>query len=97
MTKISKDEVKKVAQLARIKLTDEEVEKYTGQFGSIFEYMDILNEVDTEGIEPTSQVTGLKDVMREDEVDRDFCNGDELLECSPLGVEDRQIKVRKIL
>ena len=97
MAKIKKDEVKKIAELARIKLTAEEIEKYTSQFESIFGYMEILNEVDTEGVESTSQVTGLQDVMRDDTVDRDFCSGDELLECSPLEVEDRQIKVRKVL
>lgn len=91
MAKITKE------QLARIKLTPEEAEKFESQLGSVLEYMEILNEVDTEGVEPTSQVTGLQDVMREDEVDRDFCNGDELLECSPLEVENRQIKVKKVL
>lgn len=96
MSKISKDQVKKVAKLARIKLTDEEVEMFTGQLGDIFEYIDTLDEVDTEGVEPTSQVTGLSDVMRDDEIDQSLCSGDELLECTPLEVEDRQIKVKKV-
>ncbi|MBU1018618.1 MAG: Asp-tRNA(Asn)/Glu-tRNA(Gln) amidotransferase subunit GatC [Patescibacteria group bacterium] len=88
MTKITK-----TLNLARINVSPQEERK----LDSVFEYMEVLNEVDTEGVEPTSQVTGLQDVMREDEIDESICSGDDLLACSPLEVENRQIKVRKVL
>jgi len=97
MPKITKEQVAKIAKLARLKLTDKELEMFTGQLGDILEYMEVLDEVDTEGVEPTSQVTGLTNVMREDEVESDFCTKDELLDCSPLPVERGQIKVKKVL
>ncbi|OGJ52449.1 hypothetical protein A2448_03530 [Candidatus Peregrinibacteria bacterium RIFOXYC2_FULL_41_22] len=96
MAKITKQQVSKVAHLARIKLTDEELEKFTSQIEGVLEYMDVLNEVDTAGVAPTSQVTGLSNVMREDAI-VDFDNKDELLKCTPLEVERRQVKVKKVL
>ncbi|OGJ48568.1 hypothetical protein A2344_04685 [Candidatus Peregrinibacteria bacterium RIFOXYB12_FULL_41_12] len=96
MAKITKQQVSKVAHLARIKLTDEELEKFTSQIEGVLEYMDVLNEVDTAGVAPTSQVTGLSNVMREDEI-VDFVAKDELLKCTPLEVERRQVKVKKVL
>ncbi len=97
MTKITKEQVEKVAKLARLKLTPEELDKFTDQLSSVFEYMEILNEVDTDDVEPTSQVTGLENVMREDKIDSDFCTKDELLSVTPLPVERGQIKVKKVL
>lgn len=96
MSKISKQQVEKVAKLARVKLNSSEIEKFTSQLDKVFEYMDILNEVDTKDVEPTAQVTGLKNVMREDEV-KNFDNKEDLLKKTPLEVEDGQIKVMKVL
>jgi aspartyl-tRNA(Asn)/glutamyl-tRNA(Gln) amidotransferase subunit C len=64
---ISKEEVKHVAKLARIKLTEEEGDKFSKELSAILDFIDQLNEVDTKGIEPLAQVTGLENVMREDE------------------------------
>ena len=64
---ISIEEVKKIAKLARIKLTEEEEKRYAETISVVLDYMDILNEVDTSGVEQTSQVTGLEDVARADE------------------------------
>lgn len=61
------EEVKKIAQLARIKLTPEEEKRHAATISVVLDYMKILNEVDTEGVEQTSQVTGLEDVTRPDE------------------------------
>tara|TARA_B100000315_G_C14477647_1_gene541380 strand:- start:481 stop:771 length:291 start_codon:yes stop_codon:yes gene_type:complete len=96
MTKISSDQVRHVAKLARLLLTDEEVEKFAKQLSNVFEYMEVLSEVDTDNVEPTSQVTGLQDVYREDEVES-FCDPKELLECSSLPIEKNQIKVKSVL
>ncbi len=61
-----KIDVAHVAKLANLPLTDEEKKKFEKQLSSILEYIEKLSEVDTKGIEPTSQVTGLENVMRED-------------------------------
>lgn len=66
---ITPDDVKKLAELARLNLTDEEVARYTTDLGSVIGYIDQLAEVDVAGVEPTSQVTGLQNVLREDVVD----------------------------
>ncbi len=59
-------EVKKIATLARLSLSEEETQSYAEQLTAIFGYVEMLNEVDTEGVEETCQVTGLQDVVRED-------------------------------
>lgn len=66
--KITRDQVEYVAKLARLELTEEEKETFTQQFDNILSYMDKLNQLDTEGIEPTSHVLPLYNVFREDEV-----------------------------
>lgn len=61
--------IQNVAQLARLSLTDAEVEKYREQLASVFAYMDILNEVDVTDVPATAQVTGLTNVLRGDRVE----------------------------
>lgn len=65
---LSLDEVKHVAKLANLPLTDTELVKFQDQLSRILEYINQLQEVDTSGVEETSQVTGLENVFREDEV-----------------------------
>lgn len=64
--KLSKEEVRHIAALARIGLTKEEEKAYAAQISAILEYVEILSEVDTEGVPITAQVTGLANVTRED-------------------------------
>jgi aspartyl-tRNA(Asn)/glutamyl-tRNA(Gln) amidotransferase subunit C len=64
---LSIEELRKIAQLARIKLAPDEENRYAETMSVVLDYMKILNEVDTAGIEQTSQVTGLEDVVRADE------------------------------
>jgi aspartyl-tRNA(Asn)/glutamyl-tRNA(Gln) amidotransferase subunit C len=95
---LSKEEVKKVANLARIELTDEETETMAGQLSNILEFIDQLREVDMTGVLPTAQVTGLSDVSRADEAEP--WAQDEIaaaLAQSPQGLSGNQIKVKKIL
>lgn len=66
MAKLTKTEVRHVAQLARLGLTEKGVKKFQRQLSAILDYVDQLNEVDTTSIEPISQVTGLENVTRED-------------------------------
>ena len=66
--KIDKQQIEHLANLAKIGLTEEEKEKYSEQISSILDYVEKLNEVDTSSVEPVSQITGLKNVTRKDEV-----------------------------
>lgn len=65
---ISKEQVEKVATLARLKLTDKERDQFTIQLNDILQFAEKLNELDTDQIEPTSHVLPMTNVMREDEV-----------------------------
>lgn len=64
---LTPEEISKVATLARLSLTQEEAERHAKTISTVLEYMTILNEVDTSRVEPTFQVTGLKEVTRSDE------------------------------
>lgn len=66
MSRISKEEVKHVADLARLTFTEEEVEKFTTQLDAIIGFAEQLNELDTTNVEPTSHVLDIKNVFRED-------------------------------
>lgn len=66
MAKLTKKDVFHVAELSNLKLTDAEIKKFTPQLDKIIEFVGALNEVDTEEVEPTSQTTGLKNILRED-------------------------------
>ena len=63
---LSKEDVIKLSKLARIQLTDAEVEKFQKDLSAVLEYIDELQEVDVAGLEEVSQVTGLINVQRED-------------------------------
>ena len=65
---ISMVEVDYIAHLARLSLSEEERQCFTDQLNVILDYMDKLNEVDTEGVEPTSHVLDIVNVFRDDEV-----------------------------
>ncbi len=66
--KISPEEVRHVADLARLDLNEELVELFTTQLNSLLGYMEKLNELDTTGVEPTSHVVDMKNAFREDVV-----------------------------
>ncbi|PDW03684.1 Asp-tRNA(Asn)/Glu-tRNA(Gln) amidotransferase subunit GatC [Candidatus Viridilinea mediisalina] len=63
---LSIQEVAHVAQLARMRLSDEELELMQSQLSNILEYIELLQEVDVTGVEATAQVTGLSSVLRPD-------------------------------
>ena len=93
---LTSDQVRRIAKLARLGLSDRDAEKFSHQLTSIFQSFEKLNELDTDKVVPTSQVTGLKNVMREDEV-KLFAAHEKLLDCSPLSTEQNQILVPKVL
>ncbi|MBO2536555.1 MULTISPECIES: Asp-tRNA(Asn)/Glu-tRNA(Gln) amidotransferase subunit GatC [Rummeliibacillus] len=66
MEKLSKEQVKHVANLARLAITEEEAEKFTAQLGAITDFAEQLNELDTTNVEPTTHVLPLVNVLRED-------------------------------
>ncbi|HEY8739552.1 MAG TPA: Asp-tRNA(Asn)/Glu-tRNA(Gln) amidotransferase subunit GatC [Candidatus Dormibacteraeota bacterium] len=70
--KLSLEQVRHVAELARLGLADEEMERLTGELSKILEYIDQLEQLDTSEVEPTAQVGGLTDVLRDDEVEDSF-------------------------
>jgi len=65
--KLSEEEVKHVAKLAKLNLTEQEIKKFQGQLSEVLNYIDILKKLDTKKIEPTNQVTGLENIFREDQ------------------------------
>ncbi len=64
---LTTDEVKKVAEMARIELSDSDVEKYQHDLSAVLDYVEELKVVDTTGLEIVSSVTGLENVARNDE------------------------------
>ncbi|MGM7703499.1 Asp-tRNA(Asn)/Glu-tRNA(Gln) amidotransferase subunit GatC [Pseudalkalibacillus sp. Hm43] len=95
MSRISKEEVKHVAKLARLDMTDEEADMFTKQLDDIIGYAEQLNELDTENVEPTTHVLDMKNVLREDET-KPWLNNEEALKNTP----DKQnglIKVPAVL
>lgn len=92
MAQLSDDEVRHIANLARLKLSDAEVKKFAKELTSILQYIEVLNELNTDDVEPTAQVTGLTNVFREDVVETPEATKEELLECSPLPIVNDQIE-----
>lgn len=64
---ITVKDVEHVAKLARLELSDDEKERFTGQLNAILKYAEKLNELNTDDVPPTSHVLKLANVMREDE------------------------------
>ena len=64
--KITKQEVEHVAKLARLELSEQEKEMLTDQLSNILTYVEQLNELDTRGVEPTSHVLDINNIMRDD-------------------------------
>ncbi|SET39146.1 aspartyl/glutamyl-tRNA(Asn/Gln) amidotransferase subunit C [Oceanobacillus limi] len=95
MAEISKDQVKHVANLARLEMNDQEAEMFTEQLSSIITFAEQLNELDTEGVDPTTHVLELKNVMRKDEP-RKWITKEEAMKNAP-DQENGQYRVPSIL
>ena len=92
MAKLTAKDVRHIAKLARLRVTDAEVETLARELSSILDYVALLNELNTENVTPTAQVTDLMNVFREDEVRPSEATTEELLACSPLPIVDDQIE-----
>jgi aspartyl-tRNA(Asn)/glutamyl-tRNA(Gln) amidotransferase subunit C len=96
MAKLNREDVLKLAQLARLELTDEEVEEFAGELSEILQYVEQLGSVEVSGLKPTQQVTGLSNVTREDEIQDYGYKPEDLLKNVP-EVKDSMIKVKRML
>jgi aspartyl-tRNA(Asn)/glutamyl-tRNA(Gln) amidotransferase subunit C len=96
MSQVTKTDVEQIAQLARLELTDAEKQKYQAELSAILGYVDTIAEVDTEGVEPTAQVTGLSDVLREDAKEVSTLSKEQIFSNAP-DTKDGYIKVKSIL
>ncbi len=97
MSKLTREEVLKLARLARLKLGDEEVDKYSDELSTIMDYFKLLDEADISGLEPTSQVTGLVNQFRADNVAQvQPASPDNLLKITP-DSNGRYIKVKRMI
>ena len=92
---LTREQVRHVAELAKLKLTDAEVELFQGQLSAILDYAARLDELDTEQILPTAGVLPLKNVMRPD-VDRPSRSRQSMLANAP-ATEDGFVKVKAVL
>lgn len=79
---IKKDDVKHVAELARIEFSEEDIEEFTKQLGNILNYISKLNELNTSNVEPTSHVLDESTPLRDDIVE-DWLSKDEVLKNAP--------------
>lgn len=96
MAKLTREDVLKLAQLARLELSEAEIESFTSELTEILQYVEQLQSVDVKELKPTNQVTGLTNVMRPDET-RDYgYQAADLLKNVP-SVKDGQIKVKRML
>jgi aspartyl-tRNA(Asn)/glutamyl-tRNA(Gln) amidotransferase subunit C len=96
MAELNREDVLKLAQLARLDLSDEEVGEFSHELTDILRYVEQLGSVDVKGLKPTQQVTGLVNVMREDEVKGYGYKPAELLKNVP-EVQDNQIKAKRMV
>lgn len=96
MSKLTRDDVLKLARLARIDISEEEIEEFSKEFSEILAYVEQLNAVDVSELKPTSQVTGLTNIMRKDEVKDYGYETDDLLKNVPR-VKDEQIQVKRMI
>ena len=95
MSRISRDDVVNVAKLARLDLTDEELERFTGQLDAVLDHADDVASLDLEGVPPTAHPLPLKNVLRKDEP-RPSLDRAEVLAAAP-AVEDDRFRVPPVL
>ena len=95
MTNISTSDIQHLASLSSLALADDEVDGLRQDLENIIGYIEQLGELDTAGVEPTYQVTGLENVWREDEIQPGI-SAEKLLELAP-EKQNNQVKVPQVL
>jgi aspartyl-tRNA(Asn)/glutamyl-tRNA(Gln) amidotransferase subunit C len=96
MAKLTREDVLKLARLARLEVSEAEIEEFSEELTAILQYVEQLQGVDVDGLKPTNQVTGLTNVTRPDEV-KDYGYKVEALLDNVPAVKDKQIKVKRML
>lgn len=71
MSKISREHILKLASLSKLQLTEEDIKRYQRELSAILDYVERLESVDTDGFEPTYQVSGLRNQFRRDAINID--------------------------
>lgn len=96
MAKLSQGDVLKLAQLARLHLSEDEVSQFAEEISAILGYVEQLGGAEVDNLEPTGQVTGLTNIMRKDEVLAKGPTPKALLENAP-AIENGHIKVKRMV
>lgn len=96
MAKLTREDILKLARLARLDISEEEIELYQKELSSILQYVEQIQNTDVTGLKPTTQVTGLTNVMRDDEVQDYGVSPEDLLRLAP-NTQDRQLKVKRMI
>ncbi len=92
---VTKNDVKKIAELAQLKFSEEELENFTPQMNEILNYMEKLNELDTENVKPLSHPVEQTNVFREDELKKSITT-EEALKNAP-AKDEHHFKVPKVI
>ena len=96
MSKLSKEQVIKLAALCRLQLTEEEIVRYQTELSNILNYVELLDGIDTSGLKPTYQVSGLRTITRADEVQNYQAEPDKMLQGVPKR-DGRYIRVGRMI
>jgi len=94
---LSKEEVQHIAKLARLGLTEAEIEKFQKELSSVLDYIEKLNKVDISGVEPTSHSVLIENIIRKDEEKEKIKDQDEKLLSLAPDKKERHLKVKQIL
>jgi aspartyl-tRNA(Asn)/glutamyl-tRNA(Gln) amidotransferase subunit C len=92
---VDKNEILKIASLAKLKFNDDEIEKFTYQFNEILNYINKLNEINTDNVEPLSHPLEINSVMRDDELKISISTNKALMNAPDK--DDRFFKVPKVI
>lgn len=95
MTEFTREDIENIAELAKLDLTEEEIELYGEQLRDILDYVDILNSLDTEDIAPTASVLPIVNALRKDEI-QDGLSPEQALANAP-AKEAQQFKVNAVM
>lgn len=93
---INRNEVERIAELARIRLDDDEIDAFRDDLADVLEYVEKLEELDTEDVEPTTHAIGLETEGREDDADDEGLSRDDVLANAPER-EEGQFRVPKVV
>jgi aspartyl-tRNA(Asn)/glutamyl-tRNA(Gln) amidotransferase subunit C len=96
MAKLSREDILKLAQLARLQLSEAEIDEFSGELSDILQYVEMLQSIDVSGLEPTNQVTGLTNVTRPDEI-KDYGYSPKELQKNVPAMQDDEIKVKRMI